>query len=121
MTTEFSPQDFIDAAKIGAVVDLDVDELVPTAQGKARLEKIRQQKIHAHALALDLAALREALGVTQVQIAQATGRGQSHISRMESAPEKIQLSTLMSYLQGLGVHASLVIERDGATFDLELV
>lgn len=120
MSQEHSPQDYLNSASAGTV-SMSADELVVTPEGAEHLANLRANRVAAHRLALDLGALRDLCGVTQVQLAQATGRVQSHISKIEAAPTRVQMATLIAYLQGLGAHASLVIERDGATYDLELV
>jgi transcriptional regulator with XRE-family HTH domain len=58
---------------------------------------------------IDLASLRRAAGVTQVEPAEALGTSQGQISRMERQQD-VLVSTLAAYLQTLGVRASLVVE-----------
>ena len=57
---------------------------------------------------IDLAALRLAAGVTQVQVADALRVGQGSISRIERQTDLL-LSTLTAYLAALGVEARLVV------------
>jgi transcriptional regulator with XRE-family HTH domain len=56
-----------------------------------------------------LRSLREDLEMTQKQLAEATGLHQGNISRLEKGQEDIKLSTLQSYVSGLGGSLSLVI------------
>ena len=64
---------------------------------------------------IDLAAIRRAAQVTQVQLAERLGVGQGQISRTERQAD-ILLSTLVAYLRALGVDAELTVRlRDGET------
>jgi transcriptional regulator with XRE-family HTH domain len=68
---------------------------------------------------IDLASLRRAVGVTQVQLARTLGTSQGQISRMERQQDML-VSTLASYLQALGVHAAVVVEVDEQTVTYDL-
>ena len=61
-----------------------------------------------------LAELRRAAGVTQVQLADVLATTQGQISRIERQNDLL-LSTLIAYLTGLGVEASLVVSVGGKT------
>jgi transcriptional regulator with XRE-family HTH domain len=58
---------------------------------------------------IDLAAIRNAAGVTQAQLAERLGVGQGQISRTEHQSDLL-VSTLIDYLQALGVEAELTIK-----------
>jgi len=58
---------------------------------------------------IDLAAIRNAVGVTQVQLAERLGVGQGQISRIEHQTD-VLLSTLVDYLRALGVEAELTVK-----------
>jgi predicted transcriptional regulator len=68
---------------------------------------------------IDLANLRRTVGVTQVELAASLGTSQGQISRMERQQDML-ISTLASYLQALGVRASLVVDvgEETVTYDL---
>jgi transcriptional regulator with XRE-family HTH domain len=68
---------------------------------------------------LDLAAIRRATGLTQTELAANLGVGQAQISKVEHQDDML-ISTLASYLEALGVTASLVIElgQQKVTYDL---
>jgi transcriptional regulator with XRE-family HTH domain len=68
---------------------------------------------------IDLAGIRRATGMTQVQLAANLGVGQAHISKIERQSDML-LSTLTSYLAALGVHAQIVVEvgEETLTYDL---
>jgi predicted transcriptional regulator len=68
---------------------------------------------------IDLASLRRAVGVTQVELARTLGTSQGQISRMERQQDML-VSTLASYLQALGVHAAVVVEVDEQTVTYDL-
>jgi len=58
---------------------------------------------------IDLAELRRAKRVTQVQLADALATSQGQISRIERQNDML-LSTLIAYLTALGVEARLVVK-----------
>jgi transcriptional regulator with XRE-family HTH domain len=58
---------------------------------------------------IDLAAIRRATGLTQIELAANLGVGQAQISKIERQADML-ISTLASYLAALGVDAKLVIE-----------
>jgi transcriptional regulator with XRE-family HTH domain len=68
---------------------------------------------------IDLTTLRRTVGVTQLELADSLGASQGQISRMERQQDML-VSTLASYLQALGVRASLVVEvaEQTVTYDL---
>ncbi len=59
-------------------------------------------------MVIDLAAIRTAAGLTQVQLAQRLGVGQAQVSRTEHRAD-LHLSTLVAYLNALEVYAQLTI------------
>jgi transcriptional regulator with XRE-family HTH domain len=63
-------------------------------------------------LVIDLAAIRHAAQVTQVQLAKQLGVGQGQISRTERQADLL-LSTLVAYLRALGVDAELTVTVSG--------
>ncbi|HKH51968.1 MAG TPA: helix-turn-helix transcriptional regulator [Mycobacterium sp.] len=68
---------------------------------------------------IDLAEIRRAVGVTQVQLADALATSQGQISRIERQSDML-LSTLSAYLTALGVEASLVVSVGPETIAYEL-
>ena len=54
-----------------------------------------------------LAEIRQQLGLTQVQLAEATGLSQARISQIESG-DAVGLDTLRAYVAGLGGHLDIV-------------
>jgi transcriptional regulator with XRE-family HTH domain len=58
---------------------------------------------------IDLAAIRRATGLTQIELAANLGVGQAQISKIERQADML-ISTLASYLAALGVDAKIVIE-----------
>jgi len=57
---------------------------------------------------IDLVAIRKAVGVTQIQLAERLGVGQAQVSKTENRVDFL-LSTLASYLRALGVEAVLTV------------
>jgi DNA-binding XRE family transcriptional regulator len=118
---KFTPGEFIEAGKKG-LVDYDPVAAITDPDAQHALAARLGRREAAHAIAVDLAELRVALGMSQTALAEAIGKRQPHISRIEHDPSSIQLSTLTAYLKGLGIeHASIVVERDGAIYDLQLM
>ena len=68
---------------------------------------------------IDLAAIRRAAGLTQVELAANLGVGQAQISKIERQADML-ISTLASYLAALGVDAKIVVElgEQTVTYDL---
>jgi transcriptional regulator with XRE-family HTH domain len=68
---------------------------------------------------IDLAAIRGAAGLTQVQLAANLGVGQAQVSKVERQDDML-ISTLASYLKALGVTASILVEvgEQTVTYDL---
>lgn len=68
---------------------------------------------------MDLAAIRRATGLTQIELAANLGVGQAQISKIERQADML-ISTLAGYLAALGVDAKIVIEvnEDIVTYDL---
>jgi transcriptional regulator with XRE-family HTH domain len=58
---------------------------------------------------IDLAAIRRATGLTQIELAAKLGVGQAQTSKIERQ-EDMLISTLASYLRALGVDAKIVVE-----------
>jgi transcriptional regulator with XRE-family HTH domain len=58
---------------------------------------------------IDLAAIRRAAGLTQIQLAAKLGVGQAAVSKIEHQGDML-LSTLSAYLTALGVDAQIVVE-----------
>ncbi len=79
------------------------DELRSTPEGRAAVEQEKQ--IIRDILALH--KLREARGVTQVELAKAWDTSQTNVSRVEHERD-IYLSTLRGYIEALGGHLEIV-------------
>ena len=66
----------------------------------SRLERV-QQRVEKEFLDLNLAELRQAVGVTQVEAAEAAEMTQGELSRLERRPDHL-VSTLRRYVESLG-------------------
>jgi transcriptional regulator with XRE-family HTH domain len=58
---------------------------------------------------IDLAAIRRATGLTQIELARTLGVGQAQISKIERQNDML-ISTLASYLAALGVDVQILVE-----------
>lgn len=70
------------------------------------LERI-DREVEAEIIEADLRALREALGLTQAELAERLGRAQGELSRMERRGDHL-VSTLRAYVEALGGELELV-------------
>ena len=68
---------------------------------------------------IDLAAIRRATGLTQIELAAKLGVGQAQISKVERQGDML-ISTLASYLRALGVDAKIVVEGGERTVTYDL-
>lgn len=68
---------------------------------------------------IDLAAIRKATGLTQIELAAKLGVGQAAVSKIERQSDML-LGTLASYLTALGVDAQIVVEVDERTVQYDL-
>ena len=68
---------------------------------------------------IDLAAVRRTSGLTQVELAANLRVGQAHVSKMERQSDML-LSTLASYLSGLGARAQIIVEIADQTYTYDL-
>ena len=68
---------------------------------------------------IDLAGIRRAAGLTQIELAANLGVGQAQISKVERQADML-ISTLASYLAALGVDAKIVVEVGEQTVKYDL-
>lgn len=66
----------------------------------SRLERV-QHRVEKELLEANLSELRQAVGVTQVEAAEAAEMTQSELSRLERRPDHL-VSTLRRYVESLG-------------------
>lgn len=69
---------------------------------------------------IDLAAIRQATRLTQVELAARLGVGQAAVSKIERQSDML-LSTLSAYLTALGVDAQIIVEVGGQTMTYDLM
>jgi DNA-binding XRE family transcriptional regulator len=85
-----------------------------------RVDDIRAEMAEAdRGYAENLAAVRKAADLTQVELAKAMGVAQSEISRIESRPDML-LSTLASYLAAAGDRPRVVVTIAGLDVEIDL-
>ncbi|MEV8511370.1 helix-turn-helix transcriptional regulator [Dactylosporangium sp. NPDC051484] len=85
-----------------------------------RVDGIRAEMAEADRIyAENLAAVRKAADLTQVELARAMGVAQSEISRIESRPDML-LSTLASYLAAAGDRPRVVVTTAGHDVEIDL-
>ena len=68
---------------------------------------------------IDLAAIRQATGLTQIQLAAKLGVGQAAVSKIERQSDML-LSTMGAYLTALGVDAQIVVHVGEQTMTYDL-
>ena len=81
----------------------------PTWDSEGRVERRRKmrEEILASVGGAQLAEIRRQMGMTQVQLAEATGLSQARISQIENG-DSVGLETLRAYVVGLGGHLDVV-------------
>ncbi|MEV0900319.1 helix-turn-helix transcriptional regulator [Actinoplanes sp. NPDC049802] len=85
-----------------------------------RVDRIRAEMADADRIYVEnLAAVRKAADLTQVDLAKAMGVAQSEISRIESRPDML-LSTLAGYLAAAGDRPRVVVTIAGHDVELDL-
>jgi DNA-binding XRE family transcriptional regulator len=85
-----------------------------------RVDSIRAEMAEADRIyAENLAAVRKAADLTQVELAKAMGVAQSEISRIESRPDML-LSTLAGYLAATGDRPRVVVTIAGHDVEIDL-
>jgi DNA-binding XRE family transcriptional regulator len=77
-----------------------------TPDRQARRAQMRQEML-ASVSGAQLAEIRKQLGLTQTQLAEATGLSQARISQIENGTAT-SLETLRAYVTGLGGHLDIV-------------
>ncbi|GAB3390583.1 helix-turn-helix transcriptional regulator [Micromonospora halotolerans] len=82
----------------------------------ARRAHLREQML-ASVSGVQLAEIREQLGMTQTQLAEAAGLPPARISQIENG-ESSNLETLKAYVTGLGGHLDVVARVGDIQFDV---
>jgi Helix-turn-helix domain len=118
-TIEPTPEDWLAGADEEFVVNQEIshpdpafDELRDKAGERLRIE---------HDVVATLGELRRAAGFNQSEIAERWGRGQSQVSKVERAPDSVEIATLAGYVRALGGNLSITIEVGGHTYHEDLV
>jgi predicted XRE-type DNA-binding protein len=118
-TIEPTPEDWLAGADEDFVVgqkishpDPAFEELRDKASERLRIE---------HDVVATLGELRRAAGFNQSEIAERWGRGQSQVSKVERAPNSVEIATLAGYVRALGGNLSITIEVGGHTYHEDLV
>ena len=116
---EPTPEDWLAGADEEFVVNQEIshpdpafDELRDKASERLRIE---------HDVVATLGELRRAAGFNQSEIAERWWRGQSQVSKVERAPDSVEIATLAGYVRALGGSLSITIEVGGHTYHEDLV
>ncbi len=83
-----------------------VDPTWDSPDRAARRARMREQML-ASVSGAQLAEIRQRLGLTQVQLAEAAGLSQARISQIENG-DVVSLEVLRAYVVGLGGHLDVV-------------
>jgi DNA-binding XRE family transcriptional regulator len=111
---EIPEDDHGEGVDIMAIVEADLatdpDEAALVAEIEQGSEVVQRR------YTMTLSALRQALGVTQVELAKRMGVGQPAVSALErNRRADMLLSTLAGYLEAVGLHARFVVELPDST------
>ena len=93
----------------------------PSPEFTDALAEARIRTEAAHEIVTTLAQLRRSVGVTQVELAQRWGRGQSYVSKIERDPAGANMATLIDYVRALGGRLTVTVEAGDHTFVEDLV
>jgi predicted XRE-type DNA-binding protein len=92
--------------------DLDSpDESLPVLPGFREMALRRASGERSRLLA-ELAARRQASGLSQTEIAARMGTSQSAVARLEAGVNDVRLSTLQRYAAAVGSHLSLRVQAE---------
>jgi predicted transcriptional regulator len=106
---EIPEDDQGEGVDIMAIVEADLAADPEEAALVAEMEQ--ESEVVQRRYTMTLAALRQALGVTQVELAKRMGVGQPAISALErNRRADMLISTLTGYLEAVGLHARIVVE-----------
>ena len=83
-----------------------IDPTRDSTERTARRQEMRAQMLAAVS-GIQLAEIRQQLGLTQAQLAEAAGLSQARISQIENG-DTVGLDTLRAYVVGLGGHLDIV-------------
>ena len=118
-TVEPTPEDWLAGADEDFVFDREISHPDPAFE-ELRDKASERLRIEHHVVAT-LGELRRAAGFNQSEIAERWGRGQSQVSKVERAPDSVEIATLAGYVRALGGNLSITIEVGGHTYHEDLV
>jgi DNA-binding transcriptional regulator YiaG len=116
MTEDTTPQPAIFVRGNGHLDRLMADPQIAADVAQAHAEAEEMDRVYS----MNLAMIRKAAQLTQVEVARRLGVGQAAVSRMESRGDML-LSTLYDYLTATGADAaSIVVTVHGHRIELDL-
>ena len=116
---EPTPEDWLAGADEEFVVNQEISH--PDPSFEELRDKASQRLRIEHDVVATLGELRKAAGFNQSEIAERWGRGQSQVSKVERAPDSVEIATLAGYVRALGGNLSITIEVGGHTYHEDLV
>jgi predicted XRE-type DNA-binding protein len=118
-TIEPTPEDWLSDADEEFVIDKEISH--PDPEFDALRDRASERLRIEHDVVATLGELRRAAGFNQSEIAERWGRGQSQVSKVERAPDSVEIATLAGYVRALGGNLSITIEVGGHTYHEDLV
>lgn len=122
MTSDkISPEDWL--ADLGEPIVRKPDERLTHPDNPNFHEDVRHlvaQRRAEHYVVASLAELRRLFGLSQLEAAEAWGKTQPQVSRLERDPARAAIETLASYLRALGGHLAVEAEIGDHTYRYEL-
>jgi hypothetical protein len=117
--TEIGPDEWLAGEELPPI-ELDSPyDLITNPDDRASIPERDRRRAVAHALASAIREARRHSVGTQIAAAEAWGRSQSQVSRLEADPSIVQLGTLLDYLASMNVAISFHLEIDGFHVDVE--
>jgi DNA-binding XRE family transcriptional regulator len=87
------------------------------SEERVALRQQAQERMLASVTGFKLAELRKQVGMTQTQLARATGLSQARISQIEKG-DVVGLETLRTYVTGLGGDVNIVVRIGDLQLDI---
>lgn len=115
---ELTPEDWLTEGEGCTTIDpLSHSDPVFEAGVREAFDRLERE----HVVVTTLRQLRQAIGLSQTDVAVRWGHGQSHVSQIEREPSRAELTTLAGYVRALGGRLTVTIEAGDNVYIEDLV
>ena len=112
--TDLSPKEWMESLDGKSIIETQLTQ--PDSKFNELQDEAARRVALEHEVVTNLGELRRATGLNQTQIADRWGRGQSQVSKVERAPQSVELATLAGYVRALGGQLSITVEVGDLVF-----